>query len=47
MSYKITWFCNATQKVTDKIFTDFYEAVEWGKKTLENFNTDLIQTIWN
>ena len=46
--YKITWFCNKTQKVTDKIFKGknaFDNAVKWGKKTLTNFNTDLIQPI--
>lgn len=47
MKYKITWFCNKTQKVTDKVFTDYDAAVKWGKKTLENFNYDLIQTVFN
>ena len=47
--YKITWFCNKTQKVTDKIFEGknaFENAIKWAKKTLTNFNTDLIQRIY-
>ena len=46
--YKITWFCNKTQKITDKFFKgkDAYEkAIKWGKKTLTNFNYDLISMV--
>ncbi len=50
MKYKITWFCQKTQKVTDKIFSGknaYDKAINWGKKTLSNFYPDLIQTIFN
>lgn len=48
--YKITWFDSKKQRVSEKIFTGgnaYEKAVKWGKKTLTNFNHDLIHCIYN
>lgn len=48
-SYKIKWFDSDTQLVRDRIFKGknaYDNAAKWGKKTLTNFNYDLIQTIF-
>lgn len=46
--YQIRWFDSKNQRIKDQIFEgpDAYEkAIKWGKKTLVNFNTDLINSI--
>ncbi len=44
---KIQFFENKSQSIKEKVFEGgnaHEKAVIWGKKTLENFNFDLIQT---
>jgi hypothetical protein len=47
--YKIQWFNSKAkpQRTEDKVFVGenaYEDAVTWGRKTLENFNTDLINS---
>ena len=47
MKYKIIWFNSKAQRVEEKIFegeTAFEDAINWGRSTLTNFSTDLIQS---
>ena len=44
--YKITYLKKSEGfKRTDQLFSTFEQAIEWGKKNLDNFNTDMIQHI--
>jgi len=46
--YKITFWNKNHKAVEDKYFygaSAFSDAVEWGRKNLTNFNTDLIQKV--
>lgn len=45
MACSILWFNSSAQKVETKIFEGLYafeDAIAWGRKTLENFNVDMV-----
>lgn len=47
--FKITWFCNASQKIEIREFKGknaFQNAIKWGRKTLTNFSVEMIQMIY-
>jgi len=39
----ITYFKNSDKGIVTKSFKTYEDALKWGKKTLTNFNTDLIK----
>jgi len=43
--YVIKWFNSKNKQVQIDMFNSFEEALNFGKLTLENFNTDLITKI--
>ena len=48
--YKITYWHKNSQSIKDKFFEGenaYEKAVRWGKRTLTNFNHDLIQTVFS
>lgn len=43
--YKIKYFEKSSQSIKEKKFLSYEEAILWGRNNLENFNTELIQSI--
>jgi len=42
---KIEYFENKSQSIKEKFFASYEEAQIWAKENLENWNSDVIQTI--
>lgn len=45
MKYKIKYFHAKSQSIKEKQFTTYEAAEIWGRRNLENFNHDLINSI--
>lgn len=43
--YIIKYFEQKSNSIKEKTFDDFFEAMEWGKKNIDNFKSEMINQI--